>query len=209
MFELKNQKAKLTHVNVRREFAGPKDGRAASDIKILVKSGNQILDKLSVNLRGCFYRFEESQQASLVGQEMTALIHPLLQSSFDYDYKGAGYRVLLGLVDDDNKAVEIKDCQINEFKITVQDGGSIVMVFRVQFHQEPGQIDNLTDKLMQDVVVTLIAPEIKPEVADLAGSKPSELAAAESRRAKKKGLPAPEPEPVDAAAALPEGATIN
>lgn len=209
MFELVRQASKLTHVQIRWEYVG-KSGRPASGLKLQVKAGNQILDKLSPHLRGCFYKFDdETPQKEMIGLELTKLLHPLLQKTFTYAYKGAGYKVIIEYGTND-EPIELNDCIITDFTITAQDGGTVVLEFTVQFHQRPGEIDLLSNKQQQEITVTLIAPEVKPEVADLIGDKPSELAKLEARRAKKKGLTEPEPPAVDPdAPKVPEGATIN
>lgn len=173
MLSFVNQTAKLNHVNVRYEFAGKnaEGGRAASDLRLVVKGGNQLLDKLDPHLRGSFYMLnEDTKQAELVGLELTKLRHPLLQSTLAYDKKYVGYTVSIDHAGNPETAIVLTDCAVNEFKLTTQEGGTVIIAFQVQFHPLPGQLDLIADKQQQDVRVTMTPPAAeapKPKPADL------------------------------------------
>src|SRR4051794_12035681 len=97
MLQFRNQAMKLANVNIRRELAGknPADGRTASDLRLQVKGGNDLLDKLSPHLRGSFFTADVDKQGVLVAHALTKLIHPFLQSTLTYDHKCAGYTVAI------------------------------------------------------------------------------------------------------------------
>lgn len=167
MLEFKNHAMKLTSVNIRREFAGKnaEAGRKASDLRLLVKGGNDILDRISPHLKGCFYKIDEEksrQNPELVELALTKLLHPLLQTTFSYDLKTAGYTAIIDHAGNPESAIKLEECQVNDLKITTQEGGTVAISLRVQFHPEPGQLDPISDKLQQDVTVSLIPPEAKP-----------------------------------------------
>ena len=95
MLEFTRATMRLTSLNVRRELAGknPADGRTASDLKLVVKGGNDLLDKLSPHLRGSFYTVDTDGQGVLLPQALTKLMHPLLDTTaLAYDLKCAGER---------------------------------------------------------------------------------------------------------------------
>jgi hypothetical protein len=162
----KNQAMKLSSVNIRREFAGKSaaDGRTASDLRLVVKGGNDLLDKLSPHLRGSFYcHDDEKKQGELVAGALTKLQHPKLQPMLAYDEKLVGYTVTIDRGINDDGAIVLEDCAINDFKITFQEGGTVVIAFRVQFHPKKGQIDPLSDNLQGDVTVTLTPPKAEKQ----------------------------------------------
>lgn len=168
MLKCTNRPMKLLSVNVRKEFAGKSaaDGRTASDLRLRLKGGNDILDMLDPNLRGSLYMVDEEaskSQPELVELAFTKRRFPLLQETLSYDYKGAGYRVTIDHGGNPESAIVLEDCQLNGIKFATQDGGTIVMDLRVQFHPEPGQLDPISDKLQQDVSVTLEPPKEEPQ----------------------------------------------
>ncbi len=181
------QAMKLGSLNVRRELAGknPADGRTASDMRLTIKGNNDILDKLSTDLRGTFYMADVDAQGVLLPHALTKLIHPLLkQESLAYDAKYAGYTVTIDHAGNEESAIVLEDCQINDFRLHLMEGGTVAITARVQFHPEPGQLDPLSDKLQQEVTVTMTPPKELPKAApqpDLAGDVPPVSAGARRR----------------------------
>lgn len=176
MLSFVKQAMKLSSLNVRRELAGknPADGRTASDLRLVVTGGNDLLDKLSPHLRGSFYQADVDKQGVLVPHALTKLIHPLLkQDALQWDQKLAGYTVVIDHAGNDESAIVLDGCEVNEFRLTLQEGGTVAISGRVQFHPDPGQLDPLADKLQQEVIVTMTPPKVpkesgKPKQADLA-----------------------------------------
>lgn len=161
MLQFKAQTMRLTSVNVRRELAGSnaEDGRTASDLQLVVKGGNDLLDKLSPHLRGSFYMADVDKQGALLPNALTKLIHPLLkQDALAYDMKLAGYKVTLDHAGNPESAIVLEDCQINNFRLTLEEGGTVAVAMRVQFHPTPGQLDPLAGKLQQEVTATMEPP---------------------------------------------------
>jgi hypothetical protein len=171
---------KLTSLNVRRELAGknPADGRTASDLRLVVTGGNDLLDKLSPHLRGSFYQADVDKQGVLLPHALTKLIHPLLKcDALAYDLKHAGYHVVLDHAGNDESAIVLDDCEVNEFRLNLEEGGTVAISMRVQFHPDPGQLDPLADKLQQEVIVTMKPPKVPkslqkptPDLADQASA---------------------------------------
>lgn len=197
MMQWKAQAMKLVSLNVRRELAGknPADGRTASDLRLVVKGGNDILDKLSPHLRGTFFKADVDKQGVLLPHALTALIHPLLkQDGLMYDAKYAGYTVTIDHAGNEESAIVLEDCQINDFRLNMMEGGTVAMTMRIQFHPEPGQLDPLSDKLQQEVTVTMVAPKEVPQAApqpDLTGDAPPAAArAASAKRGKRRAAEA-------------------
>lgn len=166
MMQWTRQVMKLTSVNVRRELAGknPADGRVASDLVLTVKGGNDILDKLSPHLRGSFYMADVDKQGVLVAHALTKRIHPLLeQGALAYDLKCAGYAVTIDHAGNDESAIVLDGCQVNNFRLNLEEGGTVAITMRVQFHPDPGQLDPLSEKLQQEVIVTMVPPKVPVE----------------------------------------------
>ena len=170
-FQFVKQAMKLTSVNIRRELAGkdPASGRTASDLRLVVEGGNDLLDKLDVNLRGAFYRADTDGQGVLLPHALTKRTHPLLKAdALLYDLKCAGYRVTLDHAGNEESAIVLDDADINDFKLDLKEGGTVAISMRCQFHPELGQINPLADKLQQVVTVTMTPPKVpkqapKPE----------------------------------------------
>jgi hypothetical protein len=80
-----------------------------------------------------------------------------------YDEKFVGYTVTIDRGINDDGAIVLEDCAINDFKLTFQEGGTVVIAFRVQFHPKKGQIDPLSDNLQGDVTVTLTPPKAEKQ----------------------------------------------
>lgn len=166
MMEFTRQTMRLTGLNVRRELAGknPADGRTASDLKLVVKGGNDLLDKLSPHLRGSFYQADVDKQGVLLPHALTKLTHPLLDTAgLAYDLKCAGYLVAIDHAGNEESAIVLDGCAINEFRLNLEEGGTVAITMRVQFHPNPGQLDPLADKLQQEVVVTMTPPKVEPK----------------------------------------------
>lgn len=161
------QVMKLTSINVRRELAGknPADGRTASDLTLVVKSGNDILDKLSTDLRGSFYMADVDKQGVLLPQALTKRIHPLLkQDALQFEAKYSGYTVTIDHAGDEESAIVLDGCQVNNFRLNLAEGGTVEITMRLQFHpDEDGILDALADKLQQEVTVTMTPPKHPPK----------------------------------------------
>jgi len=178
MLQFTKHAMRLASLNVRRELAGknPADGRTASDLKLVVKGGNDLLDKLSPHLRGSFYMADTDAQGVLLPQALTKRIHPLLaQDSLAYDLKCAGYQVVIDHAGNEDSAIVLDGCQINEFRLNLEEGGTVAITCRVQFHPDIGQLDPLADKLQQEVCVTMTPPKVpvktetrEPDLVDAA-----------------------------------------
>lgn len=178
MLAFKNATMRLTSVNVRRELAGKNaaDGRTASDLQLVVKGGNDLLDKLSPHLRGSFYEADVEKGGALVPLALTKRIHPLLkQSELLYDLKCVGYLVTIDHAGNEDSAIVLDNCQINNFRLNLEEGGTVAIAMRVQYHPTPGQLDPLADKLQQEVTVSMEPPKVpkqakerEPDLADAA-----------------------------------------
>jgi len=176
----KNATMRLTSVNVRRELAGKnaEDGRTASDLQLVIKGGNDLLDKLSPHLRGSFYEADVANGGALVPLALTKRIHPLLdQDALAYDLKCVGYKVTIDHAGNEESAIVLDDCQVNNFRLKLEEGGTVAIAMRVQYHPAPGQLDPLADKLQQEVTVSMEPPkapkqpkERQPDLADAAAS---------------------------------------
>ena len=150
MMEFTRATMRLTALNVRRELAGknPADGRTASDLKLVVKGGNDLLDKLSPHLRGSFYTVDADGQGVLLPQALTKLMHPLLDTTtLAYDLKCAGYTVTIDHAGNEESAIVLEGCRINDLRLNLEDGGTVAITMRVQYHPALGQLDPLADKL--------------------------------------------------------------
>lgn len=153
MFTLENQRCKLAHVNPRSEKNG-KDNALASDIKFEVTASNDFLNRLHPDLQAGLYA---SQVKDPHPGHMPNLRFPFIgEIPWHKEYAGYELRVAHGIDADD--PIVLDGCIINNFKIKAQEGGTVVVDFRVQCHPDGETIGALCEKIQSEVEISLVPP---------------------------------------------------
>lgn len=155
MFTLENQRCKLAHVNPRSEKNG-KDSTLASDLKFEITASNEFLNLLHPELQAGLYRSTVKDPAP---GYMPNLRFPFFgEIPWTKEYVGYELRVMHGIDVDD--PIVLPGCIVNSFKIEAQEGGTVVVTFRVQCHPDGDTIGALCEKIQSEVEITLTPPTL-------------------------------------------------
>lgn len=157
-FALHQARAKITSVNVRAEIHG--DSRVPTcDIKIAVKMSNAALDHFATGLKEAIFCGGQPKQGELLGgvSNLTSLRFPHL-GALIWDWKGAGYDFTVHYGVDGSHDIALK-ADIDAFRFTCEEGGTVEIVFRAQAHPTEAQLGRLCTLIQCEVDVTLVPPK--------------------------------------------------
>lgn len=163
MFSLANQSAKLTNVNPRAELHG-QDKKLAVDLKFEIKVSNDVLSEFDASLKGSLYKKADDGQGDLIADPgyLPTLKFPLMGAvkwgkSFD------GYETVIHYGVSGAQDIHLVECAVDNFRFDCQDGGTVVVSFRVIAHPEAAELGRLCEMIQQEVEMSLIEPQAKPE----------------------------------------------
>lgn len=152
--------ARLSSVNPRAECHG-EDKALGADIKLEIKTSNDLLSELHPSLKGSFFRKDDTQGELLEEDpgHMPLLRFPEIKSPIKWDWESVGYvfRVHVGISGQSD--IYIPDCKIGKLQFEPINGGSISLGVRLQFSPSPEQIGRLCELLGQDITMSLEPPE--------------------------------------------------
>lgn len=161
MFEL-TQTVKLANVNPRAEMHG-EDPKPAFDLKIEATCPSAVLIHFHNELRQ--HLFMKDTNPDLVDQlddadALTVLRYPKM-GALKWDWEGTGYTATVdyGLGGESN--IVLNDCKVDHFKFEPQNGGSVLVSFRVIAHPESEDVGKLCEFMQRDIDLVLTAPEAK------------------------------------------------
>jgi hypothetical protein len=174
MFQLLDQRIKITNVNPRTEKHG-EENKLACDIAINVTLSNEVLYDFEGGLKYALYKKDEENPDLLDSPTLlTKLKFPLLGA-----IKWAAELQLQTLIVDFGiggiSDIKLTECKVNKFVFNCQEGGSVEINFRVQAHPDQDQIGKLCTLIQQEVNITLrpstgeeqlVTPEQKQARAD-------------------------------------------
>jgi hypothetical protein len=126
-----------------------------------MKVPNKFLDNFDRDLRTAFFYKGEQDQEDMLNKDdpdhLPNLKFPLMTNSIAWDLKGAGYRVvipsLLG-----KKDIILIQAEIDKFKFEPQEGGTVIVSFRVVAHPNEKELGELCGHIQQEVDLTLEPP---------------------------------------------------
>lgn len=161
MFSLEKQNAKLTAVNPRAEIHG-EERVPAVDLKFEIKTSNDILSEFDPSLKHSLYRKPDASdtQQQLIDEpgHMPVARFPLMGPiKWGKEFMGYDGRIFWGVSGKDD--IVLEDCQVDGFRFECQDGGTVVMSFRVICHPSEKSMGKLCGLVQQDVEMTLTPPE--------------------------------------------------
>jgi len=158
MLELTKQKALVVMVSHNAEMHG-KEPKPISYIKLAMIVSNDVLSFFDGGMKAAFYKKDpEKKQEELLAGQLTLLKFPKIQP-FDYDYKGAGFTFILHYGIDGKSDITLGDCRIDSFKFEMQQGGSVLMKFKIGCHPDDLQSGRLDKMIKQHFEITLIPPD--------------------------------------------------
>ncbi len=161
MFEL-NQAVKLANVNPRAEMHG-EDPKPAFDLKIEATCSSSVLAYFHPELRQHLFKKDENpdlvdQVEQMTGGDgLTVLRYPKM-GALKWDWEGTGYTATVdyGMGGDSN--IVLHDCKVDHFKIEAQNGGSVVITFRIIAHPESEDVGKLCEFMQRDIELDLLPP---------------------------------------------------
>lgn len=161
MFDL-NQVVKLANVNPRAEKHGD-DTKPALDLKIEAQCPSSVLIHFHPELRQ--HLFKKDENPDLVdqvteGDGLTLLRYPKM-GGIKWDWEAVGYTATVdyGLGGDSN--IVLNDVKIDHFAIEAQNGGSVLLTFRIIAHPDADDVGKLCEFIQRDIELNLVPPEAK------------------------------------------------
>lgn len=168
MFEIRRKAAKIASFNPRAEKWGS-ENRPAADLKLSANLAATMLDALDPSLRAWLFCKSPGPGDDLAdaAHEAPNLRQPRIAAQFDWVPRYAGYELRihdLGL--DESSDLVISGCEFNRIRLAPQEGGTVIVSWRLQFHPTEAQAGKLSTLIQETVDVSLLAPEGAAEVDD-------------------------------------------
>lgn len=161
MFELSEQKAKLISVNPRPELHG-QDTKLAIDLHFDTACSNDVLSEFDGFLKGALYKKGDGAgaQGELIDDpgRLPVLKFPNM-GPVKWSYKGEGYKLQIHYGIDGKSDIKLGDLTVDKFKFACQEGGTVVISFRVICHPDAKDSGRLCEMVGQQIDITLTAPE--------------------------------------------------
>lgn len=175
MFDL-NQSVKLANVNPRAEMHG-EDPKPAFDLKIEATCSSSVLLHFHPELRQ--HLFKKDENPDLVdqvteGDGLTVLRYPKM-GQIKWDWEGVGYTATVGYGLGGPSDIVLNDCKVDHFKIEAQNGGSVIVTFRIIAHPDTEDIGKLCEFIQRDIDLDL-QPPAPQTVQELFGDEPKKAA---------------------------------
>lgn len=162
--ELTEATVHLSNVNPRGEKHGKKEIKPATDLSVQLTTGADVLKFFNTDLRAAFYKMaEEGADPDLADKgnagQLTALRFPKLEPVLKWDEELTGYQVRVAHGIGGDSDIELEECKLDNFKITLQEGGTVILAFRIIAHPDMEDSGKLDHKIQTDIVIDLVPPE--------------------------------------------------
>lgn len=161
-FALANQTAKLSNLNTRAEQSGP-DKLPAADLKFSINVPSESLASFAPELRSLLY-CKNGNGGDLANQSHDApnLRFPRLGPlAWGGDIIGAELTVHHGL--GGKSDLVLGEAKVNRFVIEPQEGGTVLVHFRVQAHPDEKAVGKLYGMIQRDVEISLDGPDFSDD----------------------------------------------
>lgn len=167
MFRLKQQDAKLKTVNSRPEKHG-EDPVPASDIFFVIVTSNSMLDDINKDLRQIMFKKAPKEDEDLadaaMGDEFLRDIRcALMPETYALIYQCAGYKLHISQGISGKEDINLIGCQLDKFKITPKQGGTVEIEFRVVGHPTAEETGQLCFLQQRQVDITLTPPSAEEQ----------------------------------------------
>ena len=135
MFDLNKDRVRIANVNARAEKHGD-DDVLACDIKCEARMANAVLSKFSPTLKSCLYTKDDGATEDMLNPDhMPKLRNPQMGTiKWDFEMPSVQFRVHHGESDEDD--IVFSDGKAGNFTLTCQEGGTVIVGFRVQVHPD-------------------------------------------------------------------------
>lgn len=169
MFELHRKAAKIVSVNLRAEKHG-EDTQPAADIKMSSNLDAHAIDAFDPSLRTWLFGKGPDADNDLADQAHDApnLRQPRIAPQYDWVPRYAGYELTIHDLGISQAGGELRigACEFNKIRFAPQEGGTVIVSWRLQFHPTEAQAGKLSTLIQETVDVSLLAPEGAAEVDD-------------------------------------------
>ena len=172
MFQLENQTAKLSNVNLRAELHG-EETKVAVDLKFEAKLRNDVLSYFDPSLKSSLYGApSEAMQGELIQEAgyLPTLKFPKM-SPIKWDWKGSGYEAVVNYGISGKDDVRMIQVDVDSFKFDCQDGGTVALSFRAIAHPSSDEIGRLSELVQREITLSLYPPspedQLKQELAGM------------------------------------------
>lgn len=158
MLEITKHQVKLQSVNARAELHGDKSV-PAFDLKFEAACPNDVLIHFHPELRSSIYK--KADEPDLLDQidtdALTALRFPKM-GAIKWDWEGSGYALNVDYGLGGRSDIKLGDCKVDGVRIDPQNGGTVLLTFRVICHPETADVGRLCEMIQQNVEITLTPP---------------------------------------------------
>jgi hypothetical protein len=182
MFTLTDATVKFANLNTRTELNG-ETRRPAADINCSAQLPNTVLNDFAPGLLQFLY--EPPKNPDLAEQAepdaVTALRFPQLGLPLDWELALENRKVTIdyGLGGDSN--IVLPECKVHKFKITPQNGGTVLVNWQISAHPDDEQAGWLYEHQQQDIVLSIEAPLQDDSQQELPMTKKDKQAAAKAQ----------------------------
>lgn len=160
MFSLKNDVATLIDFNPRCELHG-EDPKPACDLKIGMSVSNGLLAEFHPTLRSFLFE-KDASQLDLGDDGLTKLRMPKLGPlKYGEELVGAEVTIHRGL--GGKSDIVLPGCQINNFTLDAQEGGSVKLSFRIIAHPDEKQAGRLFSAMGNEIDITIEPPSAEQQ----------------------------------------------
>lgn len=157
MFSLKEAEVKLAHVNVGAELHG-EEAVVRLDLKIEAKVSNDRLFDFDPSLKLTLYVKSEDPDLLADKNHLTKLRYPKLGYPLRWDAEIVGAKFTIHHGIDETSNIVFDMANVNEFRIDPQEGGTVIITFRVQVHPDEEKAGAVAMMAGNKVTVTMTPP---------------------------------------------------
>jgi hypothetical protein len=171
-FTLEKQTCRLVNFNTRPERHG-EDPVPAADLKIEYSMPNDELCQFHPALKALLYHFDKKGEQDLIDQAREGdkdyaphLRVPEIESPIKLktELVGAMVSIDYGL----KSVIDLHGCNVNDFKIDPQPGGTVLVSFRIQAHPDGSQAGKIYDLMGCEISLTIEPPAPSGELQEAA-----------------------------------------
>lgn len=167
-FELDHQSGIMVNFNPRAEKHG-EDPKPAADLRFSLNMASANLAMLDPTLRS--FLFHKSSEASNdladQGSDAPDLRFPKLVGPLEWNLEMVGATLTIHHGIGGRSDLVLQGVDVNKFTLDPQQGGTVIVGFRVHGHPSEQQNGKLSYMISKDVEISLEPPEAKaPDLAD-------------------------------------------
>lgn len=160
MFNLDSKTVKLTSFNPRAELHG-EDQKPAADLTLQAKLANDCLAEFHPTLKSLLYMKDEEQKDLVSDADPHHMTRRRFtkMGDFKWDDEIVGAEVTVHYGTGGKSDIKLGGCLVNGFKFSPEEGGTVVLTFRVQCHPDEKQAGKLCMLVGNEVPMTVTPPE--------------------------------------------------